>query len=342
MDQSFVVGALETVVGTVPVVSTDLSLADRWGSFKVRLDFGRMDYMVVPGLYAVGKPDRQSAILVTANYKLSFDSLRRHLGGRNFWLLVLDTGGVNVWCAAGKGTFGTEELAMRLQESGLARLVDHRQVVLPQLSGPGVAAHQIPGKTGFTVRYGPVLAADLPMYLDGGAHATSEMRVKDFPLSERLLLSPLEMLLALKGSLPFFVVLVLFFAAFSGENYWRNVASQALMGSYPYLAGVVAGTFLTPLFLPWLPGRAFSAKGAAAGMPMALVLLFFWPRAHWLQDFAVLMLVVVLSSFWGMKFTGASTYTSLSGVKKEMRIAIPMQIAAGLAGLGCWFAASFA
>ena len=36
---------------------------------------------VPPGLYALGEPGRDSDVLVTANYKLSFDMLRRALHG---------------------------------------------------------------------------------------------------------------------------------------------------------------------------------------------------------------------------------------------------------------------
>jgi hypothetical protein len=37
-----------------------------------------------------------------------------------------DTKGINVWCAAWKGTFGTEELIRRIETSGLAAVVSHR------------------------------------------------------------------------------------------------------------------------------------------------------------------------------------------------------------------------
>jgi acetyl-CoA decarbonylase/synthase complex subunit gamma len=42
-----------------------------------------------------------------------------------------------------------------------------------------------------------------------------------------------------------------------------------------------------------------------------------------------------------MNFTGASTYTSLSGVRKEMRWALPMEIGAGIVGLGLWLGSNF-
>jgi CO dehydrogenase/acetyl-CoA synthase gamma subunit (corrinoid Fe-S protein) len=92
----------------VPQVGTKLTRADRLGTWKARWDIGRMDYLVPPGLYAVGNPTPADPVLVTANYKMSYDIVRSVLEGRNVWLLVLETYGINVWCAAGKGTFGTE------------------------------------------------------------------------------------------------------------------------------------------------------------------------------------------------------------------------------------------
>lgn len=44
------------------------------------------------------------------------------------------------------------------------------------------------------------------------------------------------------------------------------------------------------------------------------------------------MINVSIASFMMMNFTGSSTYTSPSGVKKEMKMAIPFQIA--LAAIG--------
>ena len=40
-----------------------------------------MDYTVEPGLYAVGRPTADLPVLVTANYKLSFDRLGGVAGG---------------------------------------------------------------------------------------------------------------------------------------------------------------------------------------------------------------------------------------------------------------------
>ncbi len=102
----WVIGSVMTPAGPVPNISCTLSRIDCWEHFKCRTTAYRDDYRVVPGLYAVGSPDNNSDVLVSANYKYSFDMLRRELKDLNAWVLVLDTKGINVWCAAGKGTFG--------------------------------------------------------------------------------------------------------------------------------------------------------------------------------------------------------------------------------------------
>ena len=124
--------------------------------------------------------------------------MRNSLPGRNAWILVLDTKGINVWCAAGKGTFGTEELVKRIEASGLKEIVSHRSVILPQLGAPGVAAHTVKKLSGFGVRFGPIKAEDLPAYIDAGFKATSKMRLKTFPLKERAVLIPIELVETIK------------------------------------------------------------------------------------------------------------------------------------------------
>jgi CO dehydrogenase/acetyl-CoA synthase gamma subunit (corrinoid Fe-S protein) len=118
---------------TIPGVDTRLTLGDRLGRWRVRWSIGRGSYRVEPGLYRVGRPGPASPVLVTANYKLTFDALRSELEGVDAWILVLETQGVNVWCAAGKGTFGTDELVNRVAATRLTEVVSHRKLVVPQL-----------------------------------------------------------------------------------------------------------------------------------------------------------------------------------------------------------------
>ena len=305
-----------------------------------------MNYKVDPGLYALGYPNESSPVLVTANYKLSFDHLREALPVRNLWILVLDTKGINVWCAAGKGTFGTAELVRRIESSRVSEIVSHRELILPQLSAPGVAAHKVKKLSGFKVIYGPIRSKDLPAFLDNALKATPEMRLKTFSLWERAVLIPVELVGALKPGL---VIMAIFFllGGLGGPNrFWINASIYGLYAVYSLLAALLAGAVFTPLLLPWLPGRAFSVKGLTMGIITSLILVAFrfnevsaW-QEH-LEMVGWIFLILAVAAYLAMNFTGASTYTSLSGVKKEMKWAVPLQVVGGVLGIGCWLASHF-
>ena len=346
LEQSFVVGSIPSVAGNLPRVSDSMTWADRLGSYKARWGIGRMHYSVDPGLYALGEPDAEAPVLVTANYKMSFDLLRVAFSGRDAWILVLDTSGINVWCAAGKGTFGTEELARRVESSELAKVVTHRKLILPQLAGPGVEAHRVKKLTGFEVIYGPIRALDLPVFQDNGLKATPKMRLKAFPVRERLALIPMELVPALKGAAAVLFVLVLLSGLLGPGGFWGNILDHGLFTIPAILAALLTGTVLTPLLLPWLPGRAFSTKGLVIGLIGAAIIVISreGSLASWagrLEGLAWFFLIPAITAYLAMNFTGSSTYTSLSGVRKEMRWAVPVEIGAGLAGLGLWVSSLF-
>jgi hypothetical protein len=305
-----------------------------------------MNYTIGPGLYALGKPDEQSPVLVTANYKMSFDNLREALPYRNVWILVLDTKGINVWCAAGKGTFGTTELVRRVESSGLTQIVSHRELILPQLSGPGVSAHEVKRLSGFKVIYGPIRAADLPNFLDAGLKATPEMRLKTFTTRERFVLIPVELIAALKAGLITIAILFLLSLLGKAGQGWAIALNQGLFSGLAVLVAILVGAVLTPLLLPWLPGRAFSIKGFSLGLLIAVILLVFrWDKWFMstgrLEMTAWLLLIPAVSGYLAMNFTGASTYTSLSGVRREMRWALPLEIGVAILGFGLWLGSNF-
>ncbi|HKK65405.1 MAG TPA: hypothetical protein VJ967_06080 [Clostridia bacterium] len=92
----------------------------------------------------------------------------------------------------------------------------------------------------------------------------------------------------------------------------------------PGIIAVVCGAFLTPLFLPYIPGRAFSLKGALVAVVFSglFVGVMVPPLSY---SIFMVGTVVAISSFLAINFTGAGTFTSLSGVKKEMRYSLPFQ-----------------
>jgi acetyl-CoA decarbonylase/synthase complex subunit gamma len=285
-------------------------------------------------------------VLVSANYKMSFDRLRSELAGIDAWILVLDTKGINVWCAAGKGTFGTDELVLRVKETGLERVVSHRRLVVPQLGAPGVSAHEVRKQCGFGVVYGPVRAADLPRFLSNGMRADAEMRRVRFGLADRAAVTMVEV--AQGGGYALLIAAV--FVLLGGLGADGFVLDRVLTVGIPeallVLGAFLGGAVVTPILLPCIPGRAFALKGAWVGLFGTLGLwwlLVGWPAegtAMWTLV-AWLLLGSALASFVAMNFTGASTYTSLSGVRKEMRRAVPAQAVAVVAGLALWAVTRF-
>ena len=106
------------------------------GAIRCRAGKFCLRYRVEPGLYALGRPDEDSRVFVTANYRLGFDILRRDLADIACWILVLETNGLNVCCAAAAGTFGAEEIVLRVQKTRLTEGVRHRTLILPRLAAP--------------------------------------------------------------------------------------------------------------------------------------------------------------------------------------------------------------
>lgn len=319
---------------TGTAVSTVWSAADRWGAMQVRWSYNRDSYKINPGLYRVGNPDRLSDIFVSANYKLSFDHLRTSLHGMNAWILVLDTKGINVWCAAGKGTFGTNELVYRIFLSGLNRVSDNKRLIVPQLGAVGVSAHQVKTMSGYTVVFGPVEASDIPAFIANGYRCSKEMRKVRFNMYDRIKLVPIELVYGWKYLLGAMALLYLL-SGLHGLNYSiEQLQRTGFISVFILLNAYLAGAFISPALLPWLPFRSFSAKGAFTGIVMSILFLcIFMPAASILFMLSALLITTAISSFMCMNFTGSSTYTNLSGVKKEMKIALPLQIAAAAIGL---------
>lgn len=324
MNPAWITAEIASGLAKVPVVSTRLTFQDIFSSWKARWGIGRMSYAIKPGLYAVGQPNAKSPVLVTANYKMSFDRVRCALTGIDTWLLALDTKGINVWCAAGKGTFGTDELVERIEEHGLDQVVSHRQVILPQLGAPGIAAHEVLRRSGFRVIYGPVRASDIKVFLESNMKATQEMRTVNFTLLDRLVLIPVELSAAVIY-LGLLIVVASALKVLGAPVVW----TRGLMAS---LGALLSGIIIVPILLPFIPGRAFVWKGWFTGVLYTLALILLLPIAGLWQQLAYIFLLPPIAGFAALNFTGASTYTSLSGVEREVKIAIPTIIASLSAG----------
>jgi len=321
----FVDDFIETDSGPVPRVATRLSLYDKAGSIMVRLGARRDSYRIAPGLYCVGNPRHDSPVLATANYKLTFDTVRRELAGRDVWILVLDTRGINVWCASAHKTFGTDELIRMIGTSGLEKVVSHRQLVVPQLGASGVNAPALRKACGFEVVWGPLRASELPRFLAASCRADPAMRKLSFKMAERLVLAPVELTMALKPSL--FILAAMFFVSGLGPEFFSLKQAWARWQFFAsaFLSGLFAGTIIVPALLPWLPFRSFYLKGIVVALPVAVAIVFGGGTGFSTETIAQMLICLSVSSYAAMNFTGATPFASPSGVEKEMRRAIPLQ-----------------
>lgn len=300
---------------TIMHAGCEITLKNRIDHFLTRWGYRRGEHRVQPGLYALGHPGKESPVFVTANYTLSFDALRSALKGVDGYILVLDTFGINVWCAAGKGTFGTEELVRRIEAVGLKDVVSHRKIILPQLGAPGVRALEVTKRTGFKVEYGPIRANDLPEYLKTGK-ATPEMRRVRFPLPDRIVLIPVELVGIV---LPAIIATIVAFL----------VAGWA--GALGLVTAALAGTVLFPVLLPYLPTTDYSTKGLLLGfvlsLPLAAYQLTTLPSGEWQTYASALTFLLVMppvTAYLALNFTGATPYPSRTGVRKEIYTYIPV------------------
>jgi len=274
-----------------------------------------MGHIVKPGLYRLGNPTPDSLVFVSANYTLSFDAVRSSLAGTDCYILVLDTKGINVWCAAGKGTFGTKELVRRIGSSGLANVVRHRTLILPQLSAPGISAYEVKHQSGFLVEYGPVRASDLPEYLKT-RKATPEMRKVQFPMKDRLVLTPVELVHVILPTIA--AAVLLYFLA-------------GPLAALAAITTILAGTVFFPALLPFIPTHDFSTKGLILGgivaIPFAVAFatnstMPLWENA--LISLVFLLIMPALIAYLALNFTGCTTFTSRTGVKKEIFRYVPI------------------
>lgn len=226
-----------------------------------------------PRLLRVGNPGRAAPVLVTANYALTVRRVLRALRGLDAYLLVAPTRGINVWCSAAGGHFTAHQVVSILRTSGVGELVDHRRLLLPQLSATGVERKLVEQRTGWHVVFGPVDARNLPAYLARGSK-TEVMRQVRFPLLDRL-----EM--AVAWAFPISVVGGAVLAIG-----WRHLL-------LPFVALVWALTVGLYAFFPWLPGQVERTRQQPPGWTRYLI--FFDPTVR--RNLVVW--VVFVLGLWG-------------------------------------------
>jgi NAD-dependent dihydropyrimidine dehydrogenase PreA subunit len=244
-----------------------------------------LPFPVKTGLIRVGQPDRQSPVLVTCNFGLTVRRVLRALRGLDAYLLVANSRGINVWCAASGGHFTSNDVISVIKTSGIADLVEHRRLVLPQLSATGVERSLVEEKTGWRVVFGPIYAQDIPAYLANHYRKTEGMRTVRFDLAQRLEMSP--MWATPISVIPLVPLLI----------WWRHLA-------LPFVAIVWGISLVVFVGLPWLPARVFVAHSDRALPGWIKYLVVFDPHgqkvlAVWAAAVAVLVAYGRLVADWG-------------------------------------------
>ncbi len=138
------------------------------------------------GLRTIGSPGPDAPVLVTCNFDLTVRRVVKAIDGMDCYLLVAPSRGINVWCAAGGGILNAHSVSSVVKTSRIAKKVDHRTLILPQFSAPGIDIARVEQETGWRCRFGPAYAADIPAYVEANFAKTVGMRHARFPLGDRL------------------------------------------------------------------------------------------------------------------------------------------------------------
>jgi len=271
------------------------------------------------GLLEIGQPDDSSPVLMTCNYRLTVERVLRSLMGMDAHLLVANSDGVNVWCAATGGRLTSHDVISVLKTSGIEERVSHRSVVLPQLAATGVEAGVVESKSGWQVIWGPVYAQDLPRFLREGQDEGRTMRMVRFPLGQRV-----EMATAYAFPLSLLVGVVT-------ALWWRH----AFVPSVVAVWGLCLAVYLTfPAYRSW-PGPAGKGSGVvlaglvaswAVAMVCAAGYSFVVAGAEWggIARWGVLTLVVLV--VLGIDLLG-STPVYKSGLHEDRRLRVELDLA---------------
>lgn len=170
-------------------------LLKAWMMDVVQTIFRMIPHPTKPGLIKIGRANRRSPVLVTVNSSLTVRRLRRALNNENCYLLVAPAAGINAWCGSVGRHFTVESIISIVKTTRVAEYVDHRRLILPGLSAPGIPLQELKARLGWSAQFGPIRAIDIPEYLRNGKKLSEEMTKVRFPLHDRL-----EMAVAMSGS----------------------------------------------------------------------------------------------------------------------------------------------
>jgi hypothetical protein len=126
---------------------------------------------------------------------------------------------------------------------------------------------------------------------------------------------------------------------------WMAVAAVFLgflagpVAALAAVSAVLAGTVLFPVLLPFIPTADFSTKGLILGLIIAIPFALSFGTNPSLPGWAnaagaaaALLIIPAVIAYFSLNFTGCTTFTSRTGVRKEIFRYVPVM--ALMAGIG--------
>ncbi|MFW9811556.1 MAG: methyltransferase domain-containing protein [Candidatus Thorarchaeota archaeon] len=290
---------------------------------------------ISPGLYCSGNPSANSPVVVTANYELTYYTVMRALTKDNIdaWVLVCDTNGINVWCAARGIHFHTSDVVEMVQLTKLTDVVDHREIILPQLSAAGMNPEEIRKRTGFRARYGPVRIQDLKKWLDlkKPRPKPREMATVTFNFRERMeqTVAHIPFLFAVLLGRPIVILLgviflvnvvAMLFLQFISVHIF-SLSLSILLLLVQFLTALFGNAFMLGLMFPILPskGNSFWRRGiglAVITLPIAVVIMFLL-GVHWTEYVVWLVAQFVMAVSLTMDWSGMTSVSDPKVIERE-------------------------
>jgi ubiquinone/menaquinone biosynthesis C-methylase UbiE len=277
---------------------------------------GQVDRVPIqPGIYQSGNPNSSSPILVTANYDFTYIKLMRALKGVDAWVLVLDTDGINVWCAARGNDFGNSQLIEAIEATGIQNYVDHKKLILPQLSAGGISIPQLPKQFPFKIKYGPVWSKYLPEYLEEKpSKKPDNMKLAKFNFYHRIRAGTTHTTFLLRKIFiyPFLIALL----GLLSSLYWTNKLTWL---AYFLLWIIISNGIISILFPLSNFTRKFILKGTFFGIVNLILLGAITMILHQSLLFTLLNLPFFywVSFFSTMSFSGYTMATAPREIQGE-------------------------
>ncbi len=148
--------------------------------------FRWVGFSTEPDLIKVGNPNKESPVFLTCNFSITVKRVLKALNGLDCYLLIAPSKGINVWCGACGDDFNTDSIISIIKTSGINELVNHRKLILPQLSAPGIDPLIIKKELGWDLKFGPIYAKDIQNYVKNDFNKTEKMREIKFTISKRI------------------------------------------------------------------------------------------------------------------------------------------------------------